>query len=106
MLAGTEQEVCLGGDGTPQVREFAATGKLGVLLGMTTHAARALMRDVLDLRHRRPLLWVAVREGRARFSARRGRSPGSSSGRVWTGRAPGTWMSAPLHIWAWCRGDG
>ena len=66
VLAGTEQEVRLGGDGTPQVREFAAT-ELGVLLGMTTHAARALMRDVLDLRHRHPLLWVAVREGRARF---------------------------------------
>ncbi len=63
---GTERDIRLGGDGTPRVREFAAT-ELGVLLGTTTHAARALMRDVLDLRHRHPLLWTAVQDGRARF---------------------------------------
>ena len=56
----------LGADGTPLVREFAAT-ELGVLIGTTTHAARSLMRDVLDLRHRHPLLWSAVLDRRARF---------------------------------------
>jgi hypothetical protein len=66
VLAGMERDVRLGGDGTPRVWEFAAT-ELGVLPGMTTHGARDLMRDVLDLRHRHPLLWNAVREGRARF---------------------------------------
>lgn len=66
VLDGMERDVRLGGDGTPPVREFAAT-ELGVLLGTTTHGARALMRDVLDLRHRHPLLWAAVQEGRARF---------------------------------------
>ncbi len=60
----------LGGDGTPRVGEFAA-GELGVLLGMTTTGARALMRDVLDLRHRHPRLWAATMSGRVRFFAAR-----------------------------------
>lgn len=66
VLAGLERDVRLGADGTPLVREFAAT-ELGVLIGTTTHAARSLMRDVLDLRHRHPMLWSAVLDRRARF---------------------------------------
>jgi hypothetical protein len=48
------------------VTEFAAA-ELGVVLGVTTMAAQSLLRDVLDLRHRHPLLWAAVLAGRARF---------------------------------------
>jgi hypothetical protein len=66
VLPGMERAVRLGGPGTPRVREFAAA-ELGVLLGTTTTAAQWLMRDVLDLRHRHPRLWQAVRSGRARF---------------------------------------
>lgn len=66
VLPGSERSVQVGGDGTPRVREFAAT-ELGVLLGTTTNAARGLLRDVLDLRHRHPRLWETVRTGRARF---------------------------------------
>jgi len=66
VLAGMEQEVSLGGAGTPRVREFAAA-ELGVLLGTTTTAAQSLLRDLLDLRHRHPRLWDAVQSGQARF---------------------------------------
>lgn len=66
VLAGLERRVRPGGDGTPRVTEFAAT-ELGVLLGVTTTTAQGLLRDVLDLRHRHPQLWTAVRAGRARF---------------------------------------
>ncbi len=66
VLAGLERSVRPGADGTPAVREFAAV-ELGVVLGTTTHAAQALMRDVLDLRHRHPDLWRVVLSGQARF---------------------------------------
>jgi hypothetical protein len=66
VLAGMEQVVRPGGDGTPRVREFAAA-ELGVLLEMSTAGASGLLRDVLDLRHRHPRLWAAVLSGRARF---------------------------------------
>jgi hypothetical protein len=67
---GAERTVAVGADGTPVVREFAAD-ELGVLLCTTTTAARGLMRDVLDLRHRHPRLWTAVVSGEARFFAAR-----------------------------------
>jgi hypothetical protein len=66
VLPGRERSVRIGGDGSPRVREFAA-GELGLLLDLTTTGARALMRDVLDLRHRHPRLWAAVEAGRVRF---------------------------------------
>jgi hypothetical protein len=51
-----------GADGTPPVSEFAAT-ELGMLLQTTTSTAGTLLRDVLDLRHRHPLLYDAVLSG-------------------------------------------
>jgi hypothetical protein len=51
-----------GSDGTPSVTAFAAT-ELGVLLETTTGSARNLIRDVLDLRHRHPVLWHALLAG-------------------------------------------
>jgi hypothetical protein len=44
------------------VSEFAVV-ELGVLLETTTTSAQVLLRDVLDLRHRLPLLWHAVMTG-------------------------------------------
>ncbi len=55
-LPGMERLVRLGGEGTPQVAEFACA-ELGAVLAMSPYAARALIEDALDLRHRLPRLW-------------------------------------------------
>ena len=59
--AGAAPEV--GADGTPPVADLAVT-ELGMLLHTTTYAAEALLRDVLELRHRLPRVWEAVLTGR------------------------------------------
>ncbi len=61
-LPGMEQLVQLGGDGTPAVAEFAPA-ELGAELAMSPYAARQLIGDALDLRHRLPLLWGRVLAG-------------------------------------------
>jgi hypothetical protein len=67
----------LGGDGTPQVLEFAPA-VLGARLQMSTGAAHNLMADALDIAHRLPRLWrrvraLEVKASYARFVARRTR---------------------------------
>jgi hypothetical protein len=74
---GVEQLSMLGGAGTPLVAEFAPA-ELGAVLGVTTYAAKTLVGDALDLRHRLPRLWSLVRSGQvpvqqAREVARRTR---------------------------------
>jgi Domain of unknown function (DUF222) len=64
-LPGAERLVPLGGDGTPFVAEFAPA-ELGAEIGASPHAAAALIGDALDLAHRLPRLWAAVRTGQAR----------------------------------------
>ncbi|MDX6365739.1 MAG: hypothetical protein QOK30_815 [Nocardioidaceae bacterium] len=61
-LPGTERLVRLGGDGTPEVAEFAAA-ELGVELALSPYAASLLMADALDLRHRLPVLWGRICAG-------------------------------------------
>jgi hypothetical protein len=61
-LSGMEQLVPFGGEGTPQVAEFAPA-ELGAELAMSPYAATMLIADALDLRHRLPLLWARVRAG-------------------------------------------
>ena len=61
-LPGMEQLVQLGGAGTPVVAEFAPA-ELGAELAMSPFAARQLIADALDLRHRLPLLWARVLAG-------------------------------------------
>jgi hypothetical protein len=56
---GRERAVRVGGDGTPEVTEFAAA-ELGARLGVSSWSARALMADGLDLLHRLPDLWRRV----------------------------------------------
>lgn len=51
-----------GADGTPEVAEFV-THEIGPALGISPSAAATLIADVLDLRHRLPLLWDAVQSG-------------------------------------------
>ena len=56
---GREKARQYGGDGTPQVCEFAAA-EFGARTGMTTYAAGELMGDMLDLEHRGGDLWKRV----------------------------------------------
>ena len=62
-LPGREQGRLLGGQGTPEVLEFAAA-ELGARMEATVGSARALMADALDLRHRLPELWQLICAGR------------------------------------------
>lgn len=48
-----------GGDGTPAVEEFTAD-PLGAAFQITTHAARQLIADALDLHYRLPKTWARV----------------------------------------------
>jgi hypothetical protein len=54
-----------GGEGTPEVTEFAAA-ELGARLGMSTISAWWLMADALDVRHRLPTLRERVETGEVR----------------------------------------
>ena len=56
-LGGLERTKRLGGDGTPEILEFAAP-EFGAVQDMHPVAAENLMRDCLNLRHRHPLLWA------------------------------------------------
>jgi Domain of unknown function (DUF222) len=64
-LPGMERLVQLGGDGTPQVAEFAAA-ELGAELGVSPYAAALLIADALDLRHRLPVTWARVCAGQVK----------------------------------------
>jgi hypothetical protein len=67
--SGGDKARLYGGDGTPEVTEFAAAA-LGARMGITTFAAAQLMADALDLHHRAPQLWARVqaREVRASYA--------------------------------------
>src|SRR3954468_15701353 len=64
-MPGGERAVRPGGDGTPQVAEFACA-ELGLVMGIGFIAASGLIRDALDLRHRHPRLWQALGQGKGR----------------------------------------
>ena len=75
---GGERPRRFGGEGTPLVAEFSPA-TLGGRLGMSTHAARDLMADGLDICHRLPRLWarvqaLEVKVSYARFVARQTRN--------------------------------
>lgn len=69
-LPGCEELVQLGGDGTPEVAEFAPA-EFGAAIGISDHAASMLVGDALDLRHRLPLLWGRVQAGEVKAWAAR-----------------------------------
>jgi hypothetical protein len=54
-----DEDVPVGGDGTPPVAEFAAE-PFGAALQTSTYAARQLMADAWNLLHRLPLTWARV----------------------------------------------
>ena len=57
---GRERARRLGGDGTPEVCEFAAA-VLGARIGRSPYAAAQLMADALDLKHRLTAHWATSR---------------------------------------------
>ncbi len=57
-----EESARFGGDGTPEVAEFAPA-ELGLETGLSPNQARSLIADALDLRHRLPVLWARVQAG-------------------------------------------
>jgi hypothetical protein len=64
---GRERARRLGGDGTPEVCEFAAA-ELGARIGRSPYAAAAMMADALDLQHRLTAHWARVEAGEVRAS--------------------------------------
>ena len=59
---GCEVEEQIAGDGCPLVAEFCFA-ELGSVLGMSTVAAKRLVGQALELRHRLPALWRCVHAG-------------------------------------------
>ncbi len=64
---GRERARLFGGEGTPQVCEFAAA-ELGARIGRSPYAAAQLMADSLDLVHRLRAHWTRVETGEVRAS--------------------------------------
>lgn len=60
-----ERACAWGGEGTPEVSEYCAA-ELGALQGTGIVAARMLIADALDLRHRLPILWGRVQAAEVR----------------------------------------
>jgi hypothetical protein len=56
---GRERAVRIGGEGTPEITDFAAA-LLGARLGISSWSAHELAADALDLKHRLPQLWARV----------------------------------------------
>jgi hypothetical protein len=63
VVPGAARLVRLGGVGTPKVQDLSIC-ELAIARGQHTLTVRALVADGLDLRHRLPELYAAVREGR------------------------------------------
>ncbi len=61
-LAGSERLVASGADGTPEFAEFLVL-ELAAMLKVGEVSAWALIRDVMNLRHRHPRLWAALGRG-------------------------------------------
>ena len=57
-----QRPVRLGADGTALVGEFLPL-EIAALKGISVGAATWLIRDILNLQHRHPQLWAAVRRG-------------------------------------------
>ncbi len=57
---GREKAKLYGGEGTPEVTEFAAAATFGARMGRGTHAGRRHIAAALDLKLRLPNLWSRV----------------------------------------------
>ncbi|MER7250805.1 hypothetical protein ABT313_39175, partial [Kribbella sp. NPDC000426] len=61
---GRERAVVLGGEGCPEIAEFAIA-EFGVVLGISPMVASGLLGEALALRHRFPFTWARVQSGDA-----------------------------------------
>jgi len=61
---GRERSVVLGGDGCPEIAEFAVA-EFGVMLGISARVAADYIGQALALRHRFPFTWARVLAGEA-----------------------------------------
>ena len=61
-MSGAERVHPYGGDGTPDIPEFAVC-EVAAALGLANRTASRLVADMLDLRHRLPLLFQCLRHG-------------------------------------------
>jgi hypothetical protein len=73
------ERTTVGGEGTPRVTR-AGVVQLGLQLGVSTGSALALLRDVLELRHRLPCHWAAIQE--LRIDGWKGRQVASMTHRL------------------------
>ncbi|MFG1911202.1 hypothetical protein [Kribbella sp. NPDC048928] len=61
---GRERAVVLGGDGCPEIAEFAIA-EFAMVVGVSPGVGRDLLADALALRHRFPRIWARIRSGEA-----------------------------------------
>jgi hypothetical protein len=61
---GRERAVVLGGDGCPEILEFAIA-EFGVMVGISPGVAADYLGQALGLRHRFPFMWARVLSGEA-----------------------------------------
>ncbi|WP_132153255.1 DUF222 domain-containing protein, partial [Kribbella antiqua] len=61
---GRERAVVLGGEGCPEIAEFAPA-EFGVMIGVSAGAAAHYIGQALALRHRLPFTWARVQAGEA-----------------------------------------
>jgi len=61
---GRERAVVLGGDGCPEIAEFAVA-EFGAMLGVSPRVGAAFIGEALALRHRFPFTWARVQAGEA-----------------------------------------
>ncbi|RZT15177.1 uncharacterized protein DUF222 [Kribbella sp. VKM Ac-2569] len=61
---GRERAVVLGGEGCPEIAEFAIA-EFAVVVGVSPGVGRDLLADALALRHRFPLTWARIQAGEA-----------------------------------------
>ena len=99
-----ERAVGYGGDGCPDVSEYAVH-ELAALRGTSSGTAEQLVADALDLRHRHPHLWTRVRAGEVRawqavHVARTCHHLTREPPGWWTSRSRATWVSSRGPGWA------
>ncbi|MEV0291924.1 hypothetical protein AB0H36_48090, partial [Kribbella sp. NPDC050820] len=61
---GRERAIVLGGEGCPEIAEFAPA-EFGAMIGISAGAAADFIGQALALRHRLPLAWARVQSGQA-----------------------------------------
>ena len=61
---GRERAIVLGGDGCPEIAEFAIA-EFGLVVGISAAAAARYIGQALALRHRLPFTWAKVQSGEA-----------------------------------------